>query len=1841
MLRALTQTVSDLRNRLKEKACGNQSSRGLELVELEDRILYSASPIVGELMAAVDGVSPEAPAGDWSPFCATDDATDTVDPSLLETDGAGWRSDKSLQPESKTANDPPSSASQFPGASTDPSHLTALDSPTSEAPSGQHEAARTQLVFVDQTVQDYERLLSDVLTSREDAQPVDVILLDGSRDGMEQITEELANRDDLDAVHIVSHGVDGKLKLGNVWLLTGSIEGYAGDLASWGNSLSDEADLLLYGCDLADGEDGRELVEAISVLTGADVAASVDETGHGSLGGDWELEYSTGLIETNTVFSYLVRDNWHGLLDAAVVVVDTSADTSDGDTTSIAALQADKGADGLISLREAILAANNTPNSGVPDEIHFDIGAGGIQTIQPISALPTISDAVVIDGTTQLGYSGSPIIELDGTLTTWDDGIVVSGGGTTIRGLVINRFDGGGIRIIGAGANVIEGNYIGTDISGNNALGNGGDGIEVTTGGNRIGGTTAEQRNVISGNSQNGIRIHGAGATLNLVQGNYIGTNAAGTTVVANNMDGIQIESSNNTIGGSAASAGNIVGGNLDDGISIDSGATGNTIQGNYIGTEASGSLNLANADNGIEVADGSSNVIGGTSAGEGNTVANNLNTGITVEQGTQNEIRGNSIYDNAGLGIDLDTSGVAANDAGDVDSGANQLQNYPVLSSAMVSASELTISGTFSSEVNTTYEIDFYSNIIPDGSGHGEGEVYLGSTTVNTNASGSAGFNVTLPGVTTADGDLISATATDPAGNTSEFGANITATSDDPPILLTEVPVTIDGSEDDIWNAAAAHEIHHVTIGEVTDASDLSGTWKSLWDNDYLYFLVDVTDDFLIDDSGPGDPWMDDIVEIFIDADASQGVSYDGINDFHFGFRWNDSTVYVGPNSVADTTGVTFSLFNTPSGYRLEAAIPWTTLGVQPGVDELIAMDVQVADDDDGGARDGKRGWYATAEVSFHDPSAFVPALLVDSQAISFWMSTSEDVTSPSGAPGADSWSGGTFLRFGNPGLGLEPGATNGFFTTPANLDAFADDGSANVDALHFVTQDITIGGANAVSVSVGDILISTADDESFTSTNSVSVTDGDLLLVQFDTPGDYSSATFTVILDDVETLLGFDDLTSISLVEMDTDIGDATVYAGEFLFTRDGVDEQNDIYVFHTADVGEGTTAGTAEVLIEGTQIGIDQAITGMELIEQSISAGGKAIMAGQILLTLDGDDDDIGDDLLDTNQQDFFALDVAQTTLVDGTAVVDADLIFEGADIGLNSTQEDLDALSLVFTGNSPIADIGGPYSISEGDPLSLDASGTTDPDGELLSYSWDMNGDGVFDDVTGQMPDLSWDALRGFGIDDDGTYELKLQVEDGKGGIDRVSTTLTVSNTDPTLAATGTPWAKVNHAFTLDLNVVEPGDDTITGWTINWGDGTIDTIVGSPASVSHVYTTVDFTYNILATATDEDGTYALGEVVTSSLGSDSLFSFDGATGGLLQQFATGDGLDDPVDVEVGPDGMLYVTGFASNDILRYDASSGAFVDQFVTPGSGGLLDPSRMAFGPGGHLYVTSSGSDEVLRYDGTTGAFVDAFVTAGSGGLDAPDGILFGPDANLYVTSSSDGSVLRYDGTTGAFIDSFALTGGSGYTDLEYGPDGNLHVSNLSLNKVLRFNGTTGAFIDDFVSAGSGGLNGAAGLSFGPDGNLYVVGRDGNNVLRYDGTTGAFVDEFVSSGAGLNLPVDVEFLPSHQVLVRYNIPPVADAGGPHTISEGDSLTLDASASFDADMDPLTYAWDIDNDGSYDDATGESPTLTWAQLLSLGINDDGTYTIGVEVPAAQILFTIGDHFEGLHIQRGRSR
>jgi hypothetical protein len=470
--------------------------------------------------------------------------------------------------------------------------------------------------------------------------------------------------------------------------------------------------------------------------------------------------------------------------------------------------------------------------------------------------------------------------------------------------------------------------------------------------------------------------------------------------------------------------------------------------------------------------------------------------------------------------------------------------------------------------------------------------------------------------------------------------------------------------------------------------------------------------------------------------------------------------------------------------------------------------------------------------------------------------------------------------------------------------------------------------------------------------------------------------------------------------------------------------------------------------------------------------------------------------------------------------------------------------------------PTANAGGPYVIKEGDALALDGSASDDPDMDSLSFRWDLDNDGNYGEAgepTTETPSVSWATLQTFGIDDDsgGPYTIGLQVDDGKGGVATATTTVTVNNTAPVLSTTGSGTVSAGSSYTLNLSATDPGADTISSWTINWGDGAIETFAGNPASVAHTYTAAGFTFNILASAIDEDGTYFQNELIVASSNTDSIFRY-GTDGEFLQEFGIlpdAETPDYPVDTIIGPDGNLYVSGWISSNVLRYDATTGAFIDEFVTAGNNGLDSAAGIAFGPDGHLYVASRLTSEVLRFDGSTGDFIDAFVMAGSSDLDEAEGLVFGPDGDLYVSDYANSAVYKYDGTTGVFDSNF-VTAGSGTLDkaedLTFGPDGNLYVADDNGSSVLRYDGTTGAFIDDFIPSGSDGLTFATGVGFGPDGNLYVSSWGTHNVLMFDGTTGVFIDEYVMAGSsGLTEPDYFTFIPEHQVSVTAALPLVVD------------------------------------------------------------------------------------------------
>lgn len=422
------------------------------------------------------------------------------------------------------------------------------------------------------------------------------------------------------------------------------------------------------------------------------------------------------------------------------------------------------------TLRAAIDMANATVDA---DAIEFAIPGDPPFRIAPETTLPTITSPVAIDATTQPGYDGRPVVELDGSNLGQGNGLEIEAGASLVRGLAINRFPEHGIEITGQGGNVVEATFIGTDTTGTAARGNGGAGVFIGDApANTIGATTPKGRNVVSGNSGEGVFLEGPGAARNRILSNYIGVDVSGLNGLGNGLVGVLVSNApDNAIG--SAGAGNVISANGYEGVGIEGErATGNRVCSNMIGTGADGLTALGNTFSGIAIEDGASgNLVGGTDALSANRLAYNRNDGVEVVSGRANAILGNSIFRNRGIGITLGERDVAENDTRDVDQGANDLQNYPVLTSAESSGATTRVFGAIDSTPGTRFRIELFASVECDQYGFGEGETILGAFDTTTDESGISRFETELPTGGEA-GRFVTATATDEDGNTSEFSS-------------------------------------------------------------------------------------------------------------------------------------------------------------------------------------------------------------------------------------------------------------------------------------------------------------------------------------------------------------------------------------------------------------------------------------------------------------------------------------------------------------------------------------------------------------------------------------------------------------------------------------------------------------------------------------------------------------------------------------------------------------------------------------------------------------------------------------------------------------------------------------------------------------------------------------------------------------------------------------------------------------------------------------------------------------------------------------------------------------
>ncbi len=542
----------------------------------------------------------------------------------------------------------------------------------------------------------------------------------------------------------------------------------------------DGPDITLY----VDGSPvGTTTTARVDVDPAADLVLGSDSTG--AAWSDYE-----GDLDELRIYPRALTPEEIGDLATATAIVNSTADADDllaGDGVCDTGATI-VGGDRECTLRAALSEANA---SALVDAINFDIptsDAGhdpvaGVWTFAPASVYPAISEAVVIDGHTQSGATpptvawpapmdGSISLEILGGLggNTAPIGLHLSASavGTEIRGVAIGGFSGHGV-VVDADDAVVTHVHSGVRADGTTPAANG-VGITVRAGGARIGGPTAADRVVVSGNLLAGIELPSARAS-NVIDGTFVGLAKDGVTVVPNGDHGIEIS---DTETAAIGVVGNTIAGHAAGEVTLIS-ARGARIENNLIGVAHDGTA--LGGNDGIQITNSST-----SSVVTGNTIASLAGAGVTITSASSvdNAVVSNSIHGNGGLGIDIDAIGPLPNDSGDVDAGPNGLQNHPTITSATAIGGILTVAFELDTEAGDV-AVEVYSN--PDGadpSGFGEGQTLLGTRTISHGGAGPEPHQVSVSGTV---GDIISLTATRldalaAPQSTSEFSPVVVATA-------------------------------------------------------------------------------------------------------------------------------------------------------------------------------------------------------------------------------------------------------------------------------------------------------------------------------------------------------------------------------------------------------------------------------------------------------------------------------------------------------------------------------------------------------------------------------------------------------------------------------------------------------------------------------------------------------------------------------------------------------------------------------------------------------------------------------------------------------------------------------------------------------------------------------------------------------------------------------------------------------------------------------------------------------------------------------------------------------
>ncbi|MDJ0848644.1 MAG: DUF4347 domain-containing protein [Myxococcota bacterium] len=1235
-----------------------------------------------------------------------------------------------------------------------------VDAPASEALAAidQH-ALRREIVFVDAGVEGADTLLAGLLEVAGQDRELEVIQLDGGRDGIAQIGEALAGRSgSVDAVHIVSHGTDAGLQLGATWLTGENLESHVGALAAWSEALAGDADLLLYGCDLAGSSEGQALVETLGLLTGADVAASVDPTGAAALGGDWDLEYTRGSVETRLAFGAVARQTWSSTLAPVDLTLHlaTRNDVTGG------------GQPGNDDFSEGDLIAIGDPN--------LDLGPGttngtfsiGID-VDAFAPGIDLGAAHVVSRNVTIGSPGFQLLAGDLLFTAKASSTTFTSNNTTPRDpgfeaevvatkfdLVAYRPDTPGDYSTGSFALLLE------DVSGDmKSLRS----ITLVEQATSVGGTMLEAGDFLftrSGSSENhDIYVYETGS---------VGAGSApdGRPVLLAGEDaqvgihqqirGLELLEEDSSIGGQTLAAGTLL-------VSVD---TAEPVGSNGLPVDGFDVFALDVAQSTLAAG-----------AGNGSASATMLFDGSQVGFNSDDET-----LDAVML---RPTGGVIT---------AHYLDRFDFPFSYAGDDGSLSWSNDWQE--------------FGDAFGPAGGLVYVADTFF-----GDGGFNVEL-GLSSDGGVWREADLSSAASATLSFDYARFALEANDHLVVYAQSSSVGGGVAVTGAPGTWHEIARYS----GPASDTSYQSDSI---DISAFIASDTRIMFAAENAAGFDdriWVDD-VRIDLAGTATS------VNNAPAGA---DNTVV-----TAEDTPFVFQLadfgFSDPNGDSLQAVVVTTAPGagtlrdgatVLTGGETVSAASIAAGDlvftaapgesgtgyasftfqvQDDGGTAGGGVDTDPTANTMTVDVAAPGGAML--------WFSTDEDV-SGSGAPGLDSWDDGAVLQFDPTSLG---GTTAGSFSKRFDLDLLAADGNADVDALHYVRSAITVGGANAIQLLPGDVILSTVADETLLGT---SITDGDVVVFR-PSASDYSTGSVFVLLD----IPGIFDVKGIALVEQDTTIGGVDLAAGSFLFSYLGA---RNVYHYTADDVGAGTTTGASSLLIDADAIGLSStnAIRDFTLISSPTTIGGVVLSPGQLLISTD-ENDTVGG--IPTTAHQIITLDV--TSAGPGT-LASASVLFDGPQVGIESGDEKIFPFTLVAGNAAPVLSPSGPALT----PITEDD--TANP------------GDLVSDLLVSSVTDADAGALQGIAItalaSGDGTWEFST---DGGGswaavGVVSDSSALLLRATDRVRFVPdgeGADSASFDfHAW--DQTIGEPGtlfDVTLTGGSTAFSDD-VDTATITVAAVN---------------------------------------------------------------------------------------------------------------------------------------------------------------------------------------------------------------------------------------------------------------------------------------------------------------------------------------------------------------------------------------------------------------------